>query len=337
MKVSLWLATGLLVIIAVIAGLWLTAGAPERTAPEIVADQQPPEPATTSGDERPSRLVGQPADDGVPETLPASLAGTAVPPGWAKVDSNGNLIPTPQLRQLFEYYLSALGEEPLPVLVARIEQQLAQLQEPARSEALEILGHYLDYKLALGELEGTYGDAAELDPGEVERRMAEIRALRRTWLDADTADAFFAGEEAIDQFQLRQRQIANDQTLSADERAEALARAEQALPEPVRRARQETRRFAEYEQARQNLASDPDALKAWREEAFDAETVEKLEVVEARQRHWDSRWQAYREERNALNKAGLAAPEREAAVKDLRERHFDGPERLRAEALDSLR
>ena len=334
MKVLLWLATALLVIIAVLAGVWL-ANPSSSALDEPVA--KPGEAAPVGDGESPSRWVGRSAGVNIPPRLPASLDGTTTPGGWAVLDRHGSLLPTPQLRQLFEYYLSALGEESLPTLVARIEQQLLTLGEPARSEALSILGNYLDYKLALGDLEASYGDTSTLDPDEVARRMAEIRALRRTWLDADTADAFFASEEAIDRFQLDQRRISRDQTLSEEERAEALARAEQALPEPIRRAREETRQFADYEQARQSLANDPQALKAWREERFGAEVSRRLEAVESSQRDWERRWQTYSEERQALDDAGLAAPERQEAIKALRARHFSGSERLRAEALDSIR
>lgn len=338
MKVLLWLATGLLVIIAVLAGFWLINQSPGSKSP--VAGDAPAsavDRAVPGAREQAAPWVGHTAATEIPDTLPASLAGTSVPSGWVQLDSNGSLIPTPHLRQLFEYYLSALGEESLPTLVARIEQQLGQLDNPARSEALGILGDYLDYKLALGDLEASYGEPSDPGPEEMARRMEEIHGLRRTWLAADVAEAFFASEEALDRFQLSQRRIARDQTLSDAERAEALARAERALPEPVRRARQETRQFADYEQARQALANDPEALAAWREGTFGAEIAARLEEVEVRQRDWSRRWQAYSAARRELIDAGLAGPERDAALHALRERHFDGAEQLRAEALDSLR
>ncbi|MGM0768647.1 MAG: lipase secretion chaperone [Pseudomonadota bacterium] len=338
MNILLKLATGLLVIIAVLTGSWLvnhSTGEPSPSADEVARPLA--QPVTTGATERPSRWVGRAAAAEIPDAMPASLQGTSIPSGWVVVDSTGRLIPTPQLRQLFEYYLSAVGEEPLQTLVARIEQQLDRFAEPARSEALGILGHYLDYKLALGDLEASYGDAASLGPEEMQRRMEEIRALRRTWLDADTAEAFFASEEAIDRFQISRRRIAGDATLSDDEREQALARAEQSLPEPLRRAREDTRRFIAYEQAKQTLADDPGALNAWREERFGAEIAQRLEDVDERQRDWERRWQEYSTARSELDDAGLAGPERKAAIERLRDRHFSGPERLRAEALDTLR
>lgn len=331
----------LLVMVALFAGTIIFLSDEPTTAVDTAVAVDAGSSAEQTGSpgqesEAPSKLVGN-ARVPVPDGLPASLEGTSLPGGWAKTDSNGSLVPTPQLRQLFEYYLAALGEETLPQLVARIEQALARLEEPARSEAMTTLGNYLDYKLALGDLEVTYGNATSLDANEMQQRMAEIRALRRTWMDAQTADAFFASDEAVDQFQIEQLRIRTDGSLSDGEREQALERAEQALPAPIREARRETRKFTDYQKARSQFADDPEALRTWREERFGDEAARQLEKVEAEQRAWDNKWQSYSSALRELDDLGLAGPEREAAVDSLRDEYFEGAEKLRAEALDSIR
>lgn len=343
MRGFLRFATMALVVTAVlVAGMVIVFGDGPSTPQESIDGTTDTENAVLPSGELepsqmpPSNLVGD-AKVAVPDTLPSSLAGTSLPGGWAKTDANGSLVPTPQLRQLFEYYLAALGEETLPQLVARIEQALVRLEEPARSEALDTLGDYLDYKLALGDLEAAYGSAAALDAEEMQRRMSEIRALRRTWMDAQTADAFFATDEAVDRFQVEQMRIRTDPSLSQGEREQALAKAEEALPEPVREARRETRKFTDYQRARSEFADDPEALRTWREERFGAEAARELEKVEAEQRAWESKWQAYSQDRAELEGMGLAGPELKAAINALRDDYFEGAEKLRAEALDSIR
>ena len=286
--------------------------------------------------QRPSGLVSRGSNPRLPDTLPASLRGTSVPDGWARTDRLGNLIPTPQLRQLFEYFLSALGEESLAQLVARIESALRVLAEPARSQARAVLGDYLDYKLAVSELEQAYGETPVMDPAEVQRRMAEIHGLRRTWMDAATVEAFFAADEAMDRFQLEQRRIRANGQLSATQKQEALRQAEQALPPALREAREQTRRFTRYEQMQQELAGDPEALQAWREQAFGVAAAERLAEVEQARKAWDRRWQVYARERDRLNASGLAPPELEDALERLRSRHFSKTEQVRARALDSI-
>ncbi|WP_372981142.1 lipase secretion chaperone [Marinobacter sediminum] len=285
----------------------------------------------------PSTLVGRAKVVSVPEQLPASLVGASVPGGWNQVNSVGDLIPTPALRQLFEYYLSALGEESLEQLVARIEQTLLALQEPARTQALDTLRAYLDYKLAISDLEAGYGGGTELNAVQMQQRMQEIQALRRVWLDSATADAFFAQDEAIDRFQIEKLRISRDSSLTEEQRRLALAQAEDALPDPLRQARRETRRFTDYEKARQELANDPEALQNWRREAFGIETAQRLQALEQEQAHWNQRWQAYSAQRQRLLISGLAGPELKQAIADLRDQHFTDAERVRAQALDSIR
>jgi lipase chaperone LimK len=328
-------------ILAAVGSFWLMGSDLDGTGRPVdsvsVAEPSMPVPAPEGATTAPSDLVNKASAISISEQLPASLAGTSVPDGWARTDRLGNLIPTPHLRQLFEYFLSALGEESLQQLVARIETALSVLDEPARSQALATLGNYLEYKLAVSELEQSYGEMSGLGAGEMQQRMAEIQALRRTWLDADTADAFFADDEAVDRFQIARLRITSDDSLTDEQKAEALRQAESSLPEPLRKAREETRRFADYEQVRQELADDPRALEAWRQEAFGTEAAERLARLEDEQTDWDRRWQGYSRERDRLMSSGLAAPEREEALERLRASYFNETERIRAEALDSIR
>lgn len=334
-------ATLTLLILTLAVAVGVLVGSPELSREAGVAKERTTDPVQpVSGlpaRQAPSALVDNDSQTSVPANLPASLAGTRQPSGWARTDRHGNLVPSIQLRQLFEYYLSALGEETLAQLVWRIEQALEQLDAPARSQAQAILANYLDYKLALGELETSYGGTSNMGPQEMQRRMAEIQALRRTWLDADTAGAFFDADEAIDRFQLEQLRLSHDDSLSEEEKTQRLTEAEAALPGPIRNARRETRRFEDYERARQALADDPQALAAWREERFDREAAGRLAEAEDRQKDWQKRWQAYSRERQALMSSGLAVPERHEAITELRDRYFEGPEKIRAEALDSIR
>lgn len=330
------------VIIAVVVALWLLADSAQNQSASTgsVEDSQdisiPNTGFSVGRPQKPSSLVGNPGRLDVPDRLPASLEGTSEPGGWAVTDRFGNLIPTGELRQLFEYYLSALGEEDLPQLVARIQLALSVLEQPARGQALDTLGRYLDYKLALADLEAAYTDGGASGAGELERRMLEIQALRRTWMDAETADAFFADEEAIDRYQLRKRSITKDGSLTDEQRQKAFADAEKALPEPLRRAREETRKFSRYEQAREEMANDPEALRAWRRQEFGDEAAQRLEALDSEQKDWNRRWQSYAEERDALANSGLAGPEREESLNRLREKYFSETERVRARALDSI-
>ena len=140
MKSRIRLFLSLVVIIAAVGSFWLIGADPDGVEGpadpvSVTSPQVPPAVQEASGTAS-SDLAGRASSVSIPEQLPASLAGTSVPEGWARTDRLGNLIPTPHLRQLFEYFLSALGEESLQQLVARIQAALSVLDEPARSQAL---------------------------------------------------------------------------------------------------------------------------------------------------------------------------------------------------------
>src|SRR5690554_4214362 len=68
---------------------------------------------------------------------PTSLRGTEVD-GELLVDARGNLVLTSQVRHLFDYFLSLIGEESSQQARQRIRDHLtAQLDEPARGQRSE--------------------------------------------------------------------------------------------------------------------------------------------------------------------------------------------------------
>src|SRR5690606_35982898 len=75
--------------------------------------------------------------------MPASLRGTEVD-GVFQVDQAGNLLITEDLRRIFDYFLSSIGEESVQQSIARLRAYIgSQLEEPAASQALAILNQYL--------------------------------------------------------------------------------------------------------------------------------------------------------------------------------------------------
>lgn len=331
----------LLVFVAIIAIISSTAWllAPNEPMSSQAAVESPAfNPQTEGPAEAPSQLLASADQTRLPDQLPESLHGTQPPAGWMKVDQDNRLMVTPALRGMFEYYLAALGEESLPQLVARIDRALEVLPEPARSEAKELLGQYLDYKLAVGELETWAGEAGSLQSAE--QQLQAIRDLRREYLGEVAAEAFFAREEAIDRFQVRRREIMDDESLSNAERKAQLAAAESELPESLREARAESRKFMTYHARLEALQNDPDATEAdisrLRESTFGAEVAQRLENVEEAREDWQRRWAAYRSDLAALENAGLAEPELKTEVQRLRDQYFSEQEQVRVQALDSI-
>ena len=72
------------------------------------------------------------------EVLPASLSNAGSPAPLVR-DANGSVSADSRLRRLFDFYLNAIGEEPLEHIVARIRHALGQqLSGAALEEALGV-------------------------------------------------------------------------------------------------------------------------------------------------------------------------------------------------------
>ena len=257
--------------------------------------------------------------------LPASLEGTS-PDGGVETDGFGHLRPSRELRQLFDYYLSASGEEPRRRINARIIAALRErLPSPAADEALSVLHHYLAYRRAVRRVPPDLGTAHDV----------RVRILGR-----DVAEAFFAVDEAAASFLLARRAVATDPDLAPAERDARLAALEARLPEPVRAWRAEAvtplQLMHEEEALRASGGSDAD-IRALRERMVGADAADRLAALDQDRAAWQARVDEYRADRRAIDEnRSLDAAGRAAARDELRASRFSEPEQLRVAALDRI-
>nr|WP_298111182.1 lipase secretion chaperone [uncultured Pseudomonas sp.] len=256
-------------------------------------------------------------------------------------DADGNLLIEADILHLFEFYLSALVEEPLELCLTRISLALAeQLQGAALDQARDLLKRYLDFKIALVELHALPGavdasGAYALDA--IELRQQRLRDLRLQHFSAHEAQVFFQEEDSYDDYMLQRLKLAQDQSLDPAERQQALERLEQQLPEAMRQARQQatqqTQLYELTEQMKQDGAS-AEALFQARAEVLGDEAATALAELDQRQAQWNSRLASYEEEREAIRQSGLSTQDQQAAVASLIERRFEPEERLQVQAME---
>lgn len=272
-----------------------------------------------------------------PSKLPASLSGTEVD-GGVRADEQGRLIVEARIRRMFEYYLSTLGEASLDEIQTWVAHYLDEnLPASAAREGWSLFRDYLEYRRGLDAIAEPGADA---DMDTMAAAMERRNVLRREKLGREAAEAFFATEQAYDEYMLRRRAIAQDDELTEAEKQQRLEQARAELPEPMREVREESTRpvrVQERVEAMRAEGASEAEIRALREAELGAEAADRLEELEARREQWEQRYQAYRREREQLDTSGLAEPEREAAVQRLREEHFDEDEIRRAEALDRIR
>lgn len=270
-----------------------------------------------------------PAPAAPPRDVPRSLRDTDVD-GAVLVDGRGDLVVGPELLALFDYFLSAAGEEPSAALKARIVAAIRKRATgPAADQAIAMLDRYLAYREAGARMHVE----DEADPAA---RLAALRELRREHFGEADATLLFGDEEREGEVAIERARILADATLSPEERDARLAEVEATLPEEIRAAREAAMRpllqQAEELSLRAAGASDEE-IHAHRLATVGPEAAERLAELDRQRAAWQKRLDAFADARAQLEATVADPDERRAAAEALLERDFTPEERLRVRAL----
>ena len=309
---------------ALLLGWYITTDSGPVTAPPILSNKSA-EPVA------PVVQLRQRTDSSKPSLpLPASVRGTEVD-GQLGVDAAGNLLISSQIRHLFDYYLSMVGEENAADTQQRIRDHLAQqLSQPALGQALALLDNYLDYQQQLAELESRFPVTESLD--DLFAREQAVQRLRATLFDRETHAAFFAGEEIYNNFTLERLAIHRDSSLDEQQKALATEALRESLPEEMQQLLVPQIHQDLRQQTQELLAAGADhgEIRQLRMQMLGPEATERLEALDQRRAQWQQRVASFNQERDAiLDQSGLADVDRQAAVNALLEEQFTETERLR--------
>lgn len=276
------------------------------------------------------------------EGLPASLADTEVD-GTFELDANGNLKITSGIRNVFDYFLSAGGEEPLETVLQRLRAYIRhKLPAGPAAEAERILDGYLAYKQGIATLTASAqsSGSTEIDIGAVRQQMQQIRALRTQFLSPEVIAAFFADEDAHDRYTLARYEIMQNPRLSPQQRASQLADTEQMLPPAMQESLKAINQYQNLQaltQDWQQRKGSPTELRQIRENLVGAEATERLEKLDRERAAWNQRMQAWLSERAALmGNRNLSEPDRQSQLSALRTQRFSAEEHARVEALEQI-
>ena len=288
------------------------------------------------------------------------------------VDTQGNLRLASDLKDIFDFFFSAIEEESLETVLSRIDEYLSyKLDEPALSQAKDALSRYVDYKSALYDFEMAgseqikgfmsgegfegLGEGFEGLDGRylefVAARMEEVKAMREEYLDSDLREAFFQSREQYDDYMLQKLTIQADDALDSDQKAQALAQLDSSMPDAFVQQRNNANPVAVLRTAvnavqlgepATNFSSDEKqknalALRQARVTVVGVEATERLEQLDAERRGWNERYQKYLHDAAAIeNNKGLTAEDKSQALERLREQSFSKSEALRVIALGKI-
>jgi len=263
------------------------------------------------------------------EHLPASLEG-ADPPVGLIVDGAGNLVVRRSLRDFFDFFLSALGEESLATLRARIQAYMAKsLPKKAYPQAESILDGYLGYRLALQSVVKAGGKpAAHLDLGAVASQKMQERALRAQFLPAHVSAAFFDDDDRYDNYTLSRRLVETDDALSDAEKNSRVAELFAQLPPATQASIRSLQALHDVQRG-----CTKQELHQQRAAVVGEAAADRLQALDEQRASWASRVEAYVAQRAAiLSDRSLTDAGKATQLNQLMQRDFNAHEQLRLPA-----
>ncbi len=259
-----------------------------------------------------------------------------------KTDASGNFMAGEETKHLFEFYLSAIGEEPLEKVINRIQFELnEQLQPPALDQALSLLKRYIDYKIELSTIntEGTQGvDSTISDIEKIKRQKSQLTSLRVRFFDQSEYQSFFEQEEIYDDYMISHLEITKNNALTASEKKQRLNAIEQSLPEDVKEVRHRVSLHTNlYETAidmRKSGASEEEIYQI-RAQSLGDDAAAAMAKLDTDRSAWQSRLNSYSAEKTQIENSGLSTEDQVVAMNELIDTSFSGTERVRVRALNS--
>ncbi|MDF2445613.1 MAG: lipase chaperone [Moraxellaceae bacterium] len=275
------------------------------------------------------------------ESLPGSLQGTEVD-GELEVDASGRLKITNGVRRVFDYFLSAIGEEPLESIVARIRAYIRhKLPASAAAEAEQLLDSYLAYKRGLEGMQQGQPGGSTLDLDAIRRQMQQVQALRTQFFKPEVITAFFGDEDVYDRYTLARLEVMQNKSLSPLQRAQQLGGLEDMLPEAMRESIKVINQVQNLDALTQDWkkrGGSPAELRQIRESVVGPEATQRLEALDQEQASWNQRMDAWYKERDTiLANTSLSEQDRQKQIVELRKQRFSGAESVRAESLEHMR
>ena len=331
-----WLSAGAaLCMISVALMLWLQSPNKPQVAHDTTQEPRRISPAE-AGESSPAHQREAPVDLSL---VPMSLQGTEPPPGLI-IDGQGRLVVRKTLREFFDYFLSALGEEPLISVRARILDHMRRsLPHAAYMEAHVILDDYLAYRQALNDLpRAEVRSSTTLDLEAVTAHKQKERALRTRFLAPMVATAFFDDEDRHDDYTLARHRIQADRALSETERAARQAELFAQLPAETQARLQSLQTLQVVERIQSDCLKQgctPESLHLQRTAAAGPEAAERLRSLDERRAAWTARVTAYLAQRKTIfSNQSLSESERRHQIDKLQQAGFTPEERLRLATLE---
>jgi lipase chaperone LimK len=276
-------------------------------------------------------------------SMPQSLSDSPLP---SALDTNehGELIINMKVKRLFEFYLSAMGEETLAECILRIRHALAQqLPEAELAKGLEILEGFLQYQNHIGEIKNNFSaryDDQIYDLERIKEMKQTVRESRSLFLSQETSLAFYQQEDEYDDYMIKKVAIRANRELTAEQKQIEYERLNQESPAWISQQEQQAsliNTVKTQEKSLRESGADESAIHELRVANYGEQAAQNLAALDQKRAQWAARVSQYRlESESILLNANYTQVEKNQLLQDIRQQHFSGSELIRISALDKI-
>lgn len=266
-------------------------------------------------------------------------------PGRYSVDEDGNLIIDMGAKEMLDFFLQTIGDLPFDDIHNLIAgSMIAELQEPALSQALALLDDYFTYLDAYDNWQNSFDKDYMManDPVGMRDRMQQLSDMRRDLLGEEVHETFFGELEQVNSAYLDAQIAMNQPNLTEGEKAAIRQQLKESLPPQVREAQEASMALVTLTETTRSLksqgATDAEIYQA-RVEMVGEEAAKRLAQVDEEKRIWAQKRDQYTSLiQQTPGLAGMTDAERKSYIADLAQRQLglSSNEINRMQALDRI-
>jgi lipase chaperone LimK len=303
----------------------------ETLQPLLTSNQTAFEKAQAMSDSKEMKLF----DKAIPKSLQGIDLNIALP-----LDRNGNLIVGMELKDLFELYLSAKGEESLDDILLRIQNALAQqLTSPALEQGYGALKRFIEYKVELANLEQQQRNENLSELESIRQQKQILATLQQKYFTPIEGEALFLAETEYDAFMLEHLTIQQNKQLTSVEKQQQVEALEASLPEDIRAGRKSAMAPGKIYQQTEAMKSEGKTsaeIYQMRAQSLGEEAATALAQLDKQRDQWQQRLGTFNTTYDSISASGLSETDQKTAVNALLARDFNATESIRVRALTGI-
>ena len=255
--------------------------------------------------------------------LPASLQDVALLYRFQTAE-DGSLLLTSDIKEIFDYFLSGITEEPLDVSIARIIAYIhSSLEANANDQAQEVLLRYLSMKIRLQDFE----ESRHGQNVDVESFLMARNALMQEELGSEIYEVFYKDAHQYDAYTLAARRGEGESSVSG------LTGTEVQLSELQARYRSSAMLHQSLDQEVKSMrtaGADKQKVFELREKTVGRDAAQRLAQLDEQRESWRQRVEVFRASSDKItNDINLSDSQKQARIQELRKQQFDQKDQIR--------